>query len=258
MYQENHLGWRITRWALFTLMKHAAHRVLLRRTIQLKDGTELRWFKPDVKRFLAGIEDEVITLRPAARLSELPNTGNRLMVELAVYTIASYRAMLRLNIEVMAAKRLTADIGWDIYAFMLRLSSLPFGIITRNPGKRLRWTIRLLLHFPFNAPGAPGYAVTAWNDDDAIHTHWTHCPPQTFVRNLISETGDCGDLDAFYRSWCLYDWPGADLIAGDRRRGHYHRSQTLSRGDPVCDMCWAGRASGGAGHGTRSMKEARR
>ena len=40
----------------------------------------------------------------------------------------------------------------------------------------------------------------------------------------------------------VYDWPGADIIANDGGRGHYERRQTLSRGDPVCDMCWKAQA----------------
>ena len=94
------------------------------------------------------------------------------------------------------------------------------------------------LKFPFNAPGRPGYEVKVESQDSQILTYWSSCPPQTFVRNLIERDGDKGELEAFYRSWCLYDWPGADIIAGDDERGHYHRTSTLSKGDPVCNMCW--------------------
>ena len=81
-------------------------------------------------------------------------------------------------------------------------------------------------------------------EGDDIVTNWTRCPPQGFVRTLVAETGDRGDLDAFHERWSLYDWPGADIIAGDGARGHCTRRQTLSRGDPVCDMCWKARAGG--------------
>ena len=80
-------------------------------------------------------------------------------------------------------------------------------------------------------------------EGDQIHTHWTHCPPQAFVRELVQAVGDRGEVEAFRRSWCEYDWPGADLIAADGRSGHYERTHTLSEGDSVCDMCWRGRAS---------------
>ena len=50
-----------------------------------------------------------------------------------------------------------------------------------------------------------------------------------------------GPHEAFYQSWCLYDWPAADLLAGARVHDgtHYRRPHTLSRGDAVCDMCWS-------------------
>ena len=79
-------------------------------------------------------------------------------------------------------------------------------------------------------------------DGELFFTHWTHCPPQSFVRRLVETHGDRGELEAFYLSWCLYDWPGADLLAGDAAHGHYTRPHTMSRGDDVCDMCWSGRA----------------
>lgn len=163
-------------------------------------------------------------------------------MELTVFTVAAYRAMLRSGVDQRKAVEIVADIGWDVYSTLLSWSSMPFRLIYRDPGKRLRQTIRLLLRFPFNAPGAPGYAVDCWQEGDDLFTYFTHCPPQSFVRAVIKEQGDRGDLDAFYSSWCLYDFPGADIIAGDDKRGHYIRKKTLSRGDPVCDMCWAGRA----------------
>ena len=62
------------------------------------------------------------------------------------------------------------------------------------------------------------------------------------VRAEASENDDnSGDMQAFRESWCRYDWPGADIIAGDGARGHYRRRQTLSHGDAVCDMRWIAR-----------------
>ena len=110
-------------------------------------------------------------------------------------------------------------------------------------------TVNAPLRFPFIAPGVPGYAVDSKIEGEDIFTYFTHCPLQTFVRRLSEDMGDPDALEAFRASWCLYDWAGADVIAGDGRRGHYRREHTLSHGDPVCDMCWLSRASGAAGQG---------
>ena len=67
-----------------------------------------------------------------------------------------------------------------------------------------------------------------------------HCPPFAFVRNYIEKHGDRGELEAFQRSWCRYDW-GLTYAMVDGRygvRGHYERPHTLSAGDDVCDMRW--------------------
>jgi hypothetical protein len=213
----------------------------LTREISENGQASRRWLPSDVDRFLSKVAAVAEDLRPVANLDALPKAGNRLMVEMAIFTSAAYRVLLDEGVPADSARALVADVGWDYYARLLRLTSLPFRLTSRDPGRRLRRTIRLLLRFPFSAPGAPGYEVDVRTEGPDILTYFTHCPPQTFVRTLVATQGDRGDLEAFRQSWCKYDWPGADLIADDGQRGHYVRHQTLSAGDPRCDMCWAAR-----------------
>lgn len=246
------LKWRLSRGFLRRAVSGAARRVLANRALVDVDGNRLRCLRPEIDHFLDALEAEAQALRPGAKLEALPSFGNRLMVELAVYTAACDRLLRRQGIAPACTRRAVADLGWDVYRRMLAISSLPVRLVTRDPGRRLRWTIRLLLRFPFNAPGAPGYAVETWTEGDDLLTHFTHCPPQSYVRRLSEETADPAALEAFRESWCLYDWAGADIIAGDGQRGHYRRRRTLSHGDPVCDMCWMARASSIARHGPRT------
>lgn len=235
------LLWSVIRRMILTTLRRSANRVLLTREIPESDHPARRWLLPDVQRFILQVASKADDMRPVAELVALPRVGSRLMVEMAIFTSASYRAFLDDGVPDDSARALVADIGWDYYARLLRLTSLPFRLTSRDPGLRLQRTIGLLLWFPFSAPGAPGYAVDVRSDGSDILTYFTHCPPQTFVRTLVATRGDRGDLEAFRQSWCKYDWPGADLIAEDGKRGHYVRNQTLSAGDPRCDMCWAGR-----------------
>lgn len=248
------IGWRLTRTCILAGLRPAMRTVLSTREIRRTDGSE-RLLPHEIDALGARIEPTAVRLRAHAALTDLPSIGNRLMVELAIFTVAAYRVLLDSGWTAEAARSAVADAGWLLYSRMLALSSLPFRMTTRDPVKRLRRTIRTLLWFPFDAPGAPGYEVHVSEDASGISTHFTHCPPQTFVRTLISDD-DRGDLEAFRQSWCRYDWPGADLIAGDGRRGHYSRPHTLSHGDTLCDMCWRGeaipgvcdRARGGSSH----------
>jgi hypothetical protein len=183
-------------------------------------------------------------LMPLAELDELPTIGNRHNVFLAVVTTAAYQALLDRGVAPDYAKKLFADMGWKIYCWLLRTVALPFHLVIKDPGKRMEKILQTLMIFPFSAPGKPGYEVKVWRQGDDTYTHWTHCPPHAFVRRLVEKSGDRGELDAFYHSWCLYDWPGADLLANDGKRGHYTRPHTMSRGDSVCDMCWYGSGTG--------------
>lgn len=235
------LGW---------LMAHSARKTLRLRELVFDDGTSERWLKPDIKHHVKAASRKAREIR-RIETARPPAFGSRIMVEMTVRTIAAYRALLDAGVERNCARQIVADIVWDIYSKMLGLFSWPFRLTTRDPSKRISRTIEALLWFPFPATGAPGYAVEHWDTDGNTYTHFTHCPPHSFVRALIASGNDQGDLDAFRESWCRYDWPGADILAGDGRRGHYERRQTLSHGDSVCDMCWRGRveASESAAHG---------
>jgi hypothetical protein len=230
--------WRIVRWILWRFIQNAAQRVLLDRSLRNKTGQEIRWLLSDVNFFLSDVSSEVARLRPMAQLSVLPDFGSRLMVELAIYTVAADRTLRDRDLDPQSARNAVADIGWSVYRRLLAFSSLPARTVTRDPGKRLRWSIGGLLIFPFRPVGAPGYAAKVFREGEDIYTHFTHCPPHSFVRRIAAETADPEALASFANSWCKYDWPGADLIAADGHRGHYVRRRTLSAGDPVCDMCW--------------------
>lgn len=222
------------------LLSRAGRRVLLGRVLDPEQLEHGRWLKADVDEFLLDVWKRASELCQIARFDELPTLGNRVMVLLAVHTVAAYQILLERGTPPQYAMQLVSDVGWDVYARLLGMTALPFRLTTTDPHKKIERTIRALTIFPFNAPGPPGYHLKIWSEDEKLFTHWFHCPPQTFVRRLVKEQGDRGELEAFYQSWCLYDWPGADLIAGDGKRGHYDRQRTLSKGDPLCDMCWHG------------------
>lgn len=240
------------------LVRRAARQVLQGRLLDEGRPEQGRWLGDDVDGFLDALWTRVDELVLDAQLDQLPTNGNRHNVFLAVVTTAAYQKLLDRGVSPDYAATLVADVGWKLYVWMLNTAALPFRITTRDPYKRMERTLKALLVFPFSAPGAPGYEVKVWIEGDQLFTHWTHCPPHAFVRKLVDDHGDRGELDAFYRSWCLYDWPAADLLAGDGKRGHYARPHTMSRGDGVCDMCWRGCARGpdgtedelGRSHGT--------
>lgn len=171
-------------------------------------------------------------------LQEIPTLGSRHNVFLAIITTAAYRELISTGTPKDYAARLISDVGWKLYALGIKAFSSPFRLTSKNPSKRIERTIKLLIKFPFRAPGRPAYEATVWKQNDDYYTHWTWCPPQAYVRQLIKQEGDSGELEAFYQSWCQYDWPGADIMAGDGKKGHYERRLTQSKGDKVCDMCW--------------------
>ena len=229
--------WKIIYAPLF---RRAARQILRGRLHDIQIPEKGRWLESDIKAYLKLTWIRVDSLMPIARLDKLPDMGNRHNVFLAVATTAAYQIMLERNVPSEYARTLVSDLGWKIYSCMLKAVSMPFWIFTRDPRRRMHKSVRALIKYLISSPGSPGHEVKVWTEGYDTYTHWTHCPPQTFVRRLIEINGDQGELEAFYQSWCLYDWAGADILAADGQKGHYSRQHTLSRGDSVCDMCWHG------------------
>jgi len=244
MKTVNHLSVGIWKIIYKPLLRRAARQILNGRLLDLQDPEKGRWLESDVRGYLDDTWARITVLLPLAKLDELPTIGNRHNVFLAVVTMAAYQVLLDRGVAPEYAKSLFADMGWKIYSWLLRTLALPFHLVIKDPGKRMEKILRTLMIFPFSAPGKPGYEVRVWTEGDNTYTHWTHCPPHAFVRRLVETEGDRGELDAFYHSWCRYDWAGADLLANDGRHGHYSRPHTMSRGDTVCDMCWYGSVTG--------------
>ncbi|MGE5334106.1 MAG: hypothetical protein ACM3N4_05345 [Nitrososphaerota archaeon] len=241
-------------------VRRAARQVLQGRRIDRSRPEAGRFLRTDVTAFLDDVWRKVPGILAGEDLDAIPTLGNKNNVFLAAVTIAAYQALLDAGIEREYAMELFADVGWKLYELMAKAPLSVARLVRKDPQRRVELVIHLLLRFPFSAPGRPGYEVKAWSKHDRIYTYWTYCAPLGFVRRYVEHHGDRGEIEAFYQSWCLYDWPLADILAGSKagERNHYERPHTLSRGDAVCDMCFhaaAGMSSDlrGQGHHESEM-----
>jgi hypothetical protein len=223
------------------MVRRAARAVLEGRRFDPTNPEAGRFLRADVDAFLDDVWKGVENLLREEDLHNIPTIGNRHNVFLGALTIAAYHALLERAVEPKYAMELFADVGWKIYERMLKALFFFARLRTRGPQHRVNFVLKALMRFPFSAPGEPGYEVSAWSEAGRFYTHWTYCEPLGFVKRYIERHGDRGELEAFYQSWCLYDWPAADVLAGGRagEHGHYQRPHTLSRGESVCDMCWS-------------------
>lgn len=229
--------WAAVRW----LARRHLRRVLHGRSIDPTVPERGRLTRRDVHAIAERTFGWFDDLIGEAHLDELDRRGNRLNVRLAVMTVALYRALLDEGIPRDVARDLVADVGWRLYEVGVRPLATAARLRSSDPQRRINTVIRWLLRFPFSAPGRPGYEAEVWEEPDAICTTWTWCPPHAFVRRLVAEGEDRGDLDAFRRSWCSYDWALNDRLAGGR--GGYTRPHTMSDGDTCCDMRWSTRVA---------------
>lgn len=230
------------------LVRRAARQALQGRRVDTLRPEAGRFLRQDVTAFLDDVWRRVRSIVAEGDLITLPTIGNKNNVFLAAVTIAAYHALLDAGVEREYAMDLVADVGWKLYALMATAPLALARLVSKDPQHRVDLALQWLLRFPFSAPGRPGYEVQAWSDSGRFYTYWSFCAPLGFIRRYIQRHDDRGEIEAFYRSWCLYDWPLADILAGGKagERNHYERTQTLSRGDAVCDMCFHAVAGEGA------------
>jgi len=224
------------------LVKRAAKQIVLGRLIDKEMPERGRFLKHDIDRILRQTWQNVDELLPEAELDKVPTRGNQLNVYLAVVTISAYHAFLEEGIEKDYGIELFADIGWKIYAQLLPLPRLVAKLTAPlNAQKRINTILRMFLIFPFSTPGKPGYECDYGQGEGFFYTNWSYCPPFAFVRKYVESHGDQGEMEAFRRSWCEYDWAFTYAMVGGQYgvRGYYERPHTLSSGDEVCDMKWS-------------------
>ncbi len=226
------------------LMRKSLDEIILGRIKVPGNPQAGRFLASDIKLLLKNAWRNIDEMLPEANLDRIPTVGNRHNVFLAILTIGLYHAFIDAGIEQAYATELFADAGWKLYVTFLGIPKRIARIVTRDPQRQLNVILRMFLRFPFSTPGRPGYEVRVWAKDDRFVTHWTWCPPFQFVKQYVKAHGDRGEIEAFYRSWCWYDWALTyAMVDGSDQKGYYERPHTLSQGDDVCDMCWSAKIS---------------
>lgn len=218
------------------LLKRTLRRHLKDRMIDPADESRGRFLAKKSDRVTDRFMGEIDSQWEVAAIDRLPTLGSQLNVVLTAMTISLYRALVDEEVPEEHAADLTSDIVWHLYALGGRTVRGLAGLRTKEPHQRMVRALRLLLRFPFAAPGRPAYEVEVDDRDGEFLTTWTWCPPHAYVRELIAAQGDGGELRAFRRSWCSFDWAFNDLLAGGA--GGYTRPHAMSDGDPCCDMTW--------------------
>lgn len=225
------------------LSKQALRHILEGRLRQPNSPSRGRFLRSDSSSIYETTWQEMRSILPEAHLDRLPNLGNRHNVFLAVLSVSLYHALLDHGIEPEYARMLFADVGWKLYVKFLALPRALARIRFSNPQQQMNFVLRMLLRFPFQPGSRPGYEASAHETDDgAFATDFTYCPPFAFVGEYVQRHGDRGETAAFFQSWCQYDWALAyAIVEGTHRIGTYGRLQSLSQGDPICDMIWGTR-----------------
>ncbi len=199
-----------------------------------------RFLRSDINVFQREAWEQFDRLVAEVDLRAYPTVGNRLLVLFTIVTIAIYQSLRSAGIEKSYAIELLADVGWKIYVFFLPIPKRIARVVTGNTQGQMDLIWRMLLFFPFRAPGRPGFEVSAWREEGRLFTHWTYCAVFHYVRQYLESHPDEGELEAFFRSWCWYDWAFAYAIAEGSGSQGITRVRVACPAETRCATC-AGR-----------------
>jgi ubiquinone biosynthesis protein len=159
--------------------------------------------------------------RLGRQLPTEPTVGSRQNVALACLTLSMLEALLAEGIERDYAIELTGDTCWKVYR---QWGQIPRGVtrlISRDPVKRMRISVEMFLHFPFNRPG---YRYRDVPEPRGRGLDMLRCP----VADYLTSNG-AGDLCV--ATWCNLDYPLARMWGGA-----LERHETLAAGAERCDF----------------------
>jgi hypothetical protein len=206
-------------------LRGAVYRALDGRYWDPDDPSKGRLTRADVAEVLDRMWMEFDRLLPGSGVERLPTAGSRLNVLLGVLSLAFYRALVSLGLQPRHATSLFTDAAWLLYRDWIWLPRLVVRVATRDEQRQIELMVRMFLHFPF---GRPGYEWRARRGPVGFETDFTRCPVLDYMRAH-------GEDEFMRNSWCTLDFALAQAMVPG---GRYQRRNTLSAGDPVCDMRW--------------------
>ncbi|MFO7559182.1 MAG: L-2-amino-thiazoline-4-carboxylic acid hydrolase [Desulfobacterales bacterium] len=152
--------------------------------------------------------------------------GSRVMLKSGVWSLAMYRAILKIGAEKEYAIELCGDVLWKYYQRVVRRTRLKGHLSSRKPQKRMDRIQEIFL----KTLEKPGYDLKVIKVPDAFAYDIYRCPVHDYFKSVGSE-----ELEFFKKTWCTFDWPLAEYLV---KGGKYERQYTLSHGDAMCDMRW--------------------
>lgn len=152
--------------------------------------------------------------------------GSRMMLKNGVWSLALYKAILKVGAEKEYASELCGDLLWKYYQRDVRRTRLKACLSSRKPKEQMARIQEIFLKILEK----PGYDLKVIQDPDAFAYDIYRCPVHDYFKSLGHE-----ELEFFQKTWCTLDFPLAEhLVKG----GGYARQHTLSYGDAMCDMRW--------------------
>lgn len=205
--------------------RFAVHRVLTGRLRSQKVASLGRFTSRDIKSLLQVTWDNY--RKKVASLALQPTIGSTINLRLACFTMSFFDALLATDVERDYAIELVADTTWWFYR---KWAWIAIALAHATPGKKVLGfaTVkegpqgrRVVLRFPFNAPG---YRVETLTTDGTAAFNVVHCPVASYFRGQ-----DAVDL-------CLASWCNLDYALAEMTEETLIRTKTLVDGHEQCDF----------------------
>ena len=219
------ITWRVMKKALMQILPSRCKR----------DGMpEYGRFTPkEIQQIMFQAQLNIEELMPSFK--DLENIGNYQNAYLGLLSLATYRALIKENIESNYAMNLVGEMQWQ--AYMNNQGIVPIidpirkkwlKISKKDSMIILEKRLRQMMKYPYSKPG---YQSEFYKENQVICWDFYKCPMHDFYKQFGKE-----EMTLFRRTMCTFDYSVAEHgVEG----GKYEREHCLADGDKVCDMRWS-------------------
>ncbi len=151
--------------------------------------------------------------------------GGRIMVDLAVMSVAFFQELKERGQSKESATKILFDVTWLVYQKMAKLTWFVSGMGAKSTYSHLQKATGMFRRFPFSQPSY------IWEDVDTerdiIGFNCLKCPvAEYFISHNLAEV--CVE------TWCNLDYPLADKIW----HSELIRTGSIASGSEICDFRW--------------------
>jgi len=207
------------------LFNKCIHRVLVDRVRDRNNFKKGRFTRKEAQAVVEKTKEITLDIQQDVPIPSCRSKGAARNIFLGAGSLALYRAILLQINDKDYATELATEVCWLSFKQSIELIKWIPKILYRSPQAQIKAGMKLALRFPFSRPDYDWEIIPS---SDTFEVNFYECPVHEYFKKFGEE-----EMTYFRKNWCTQDFSIAEVMV---ENGRYERPNTLSDGDPVCNM----------------------